>query len=207
MAKIYVLLAVLGLAAILPMSAAAELPFTIYGGAGFGKWMEDNAPDGGVGFGAGIIYPFQNSPFAIGADLGYQMLGSYDGVYGLVDEVAEIKLSVIPVTAQGYYMIPVSGSVAPYLGAGVGFYNMRTKVEYKVDLPLLQEFDDTYSSTDMGINLGGGLKFGGADSKMKFGADARFHIIMTEDESTNLVTVFGRIAGAGVPPAPALTPQ
>lgn len=195
MHKLYVLLAVLALAALLPTPSAAELPFTIYGQVGYGKIMEDNAPDGGIGFGGGIIYPFANSPFAVGAELGYDMLGkeSFEGIMGVGS--GEWTFSTIPVTAQAYYIIPTSGSVGGYLDAGAGFYNFRVKTKAEADLGEFGDYsiDETNSETDLGVNLGGGLKFGGADSNMKFGADAKFHIIMTEGESTNMVTVFGRI--------------
>ena len=196
MRKIYVLLGVLALAAFLPTPSHAELPFTIYGQAGFGKIMEDGAPDGGIGFGAGIIYPFANSPFAIGAELGYDMLGKFDESIsvGQASASAEVTSSVIPVTAQAYYMIPTSGSVGGYLDAGAGFYNVRAKWEYKAEYAGFEIGDsETDSSTEMGINLGGGLKFGAPEKSMKFGVDAKFHIIMTEGESTNMVTAFGRI--------------
>ncbi len=196
MTKLYVLLAFLMLAAYLPTPAAAELPFTIYGGAGFGKAMNDGAPGGGLGLGGGIVYQFENSPFAIGGDLGYIMLGKEDwgGTFGGAEASAEITWSAIPFTAQGYYMIPVSGSVAPYLEAGAGFYNTRAKWKYSASYEGISiGQDETDSSTDMGINLGGGLKFGNPDAKMRFGADARYHIIMTEGESTGMVTVFGRV--------------
>lgn len=197
MTKIYVLLAVLALAAVVPTQAAAELPFTIYGGAGFGKWMEDGAPDGGIGIGAGIIYPFENSPFAIGGELGYQMLGSYDYSYSgaVADASAEVKFSAIPVTAQGYYMIPVQGSVAPYVDLGLGFYSMRWKYDFEAGVEGLGSIglDDTQSETDLGINLGGGLMFGEPDAKLRFGADLKYHIVMTENESTSIITAFGRV--------------
>ena len=196
MHKIYVLLGVLVLAAFLPTPSHAELPFTIYGQAGFGKIMEDGAPDGGIGFGAGIIYPFANSPFAIGAELGYDMLGKEeytDNIEGF-DVSVSAKASVIPVTAQAYYMIPTTGSVGGYLDVGAGFYNVRAKVEASASIGEFDySLDDTESETDLGINLGGGLKFGAPEKSMKFGVDAKFHIIMTEVESTNMITAFGRI--------------
>jgi hypothetical protein len=49
------------------------------------------------------------------------------------------------------------------------------------------------SETDFGVNAGLGFLFGQPQSQLRFGADGRFHIVMTEDESWNIIAVMGRI--------------
>ncbi len=180
-------------------TASAKLPFTVFGEVGFGKLMEDGAPGGSVGFGAGLIYKVPSTPvLGIGADLGYVMLGKDSesaefggGVGGSI----EAKWSVIPVTAQVYYLFPSKSSMGGYLDGGAGFYNTRVKVSGTADLGGFGSYsvDDTSSDTNFGVNFGGGLKFGQADKKMAFGVDGKFHVIMTEGNSTNMLTVFGRL--------------
>jgi opacity protein-like surface antigen len=102
---------------------------------------------------------------------------------------------MIPFTGQAYYMIPTSGNLGGYIDAGLGFYMSRAKVEVSGSVPGYGSYSesDTESDTNLGINLGGGIKFGAPEKKMKFGADLKYHIVMTEGESTSLVSVFGRI--------------
>lgn len=183
--------------ALLPGQAvSAASPFTIYGGLGYGKIMEDNAPDGSVGFSGGVIYQPQNLPVAFGGEIGYLMLGKNEISYYEkgVEASAALKWSTIPITGQLYYMVPTSGSVVPFVDVGGGFYNLRAKAEASADT----EYGDfsvsgSDSETKFGINFGGGLQFGNPESRFSFGADARYHVIMTDVENTNLLTLFGRV--------------
>lgn len=172
-------LTALALVAFLVPTAAAS-PVAWYSGIGYGKVMNDGAPDGSIGFGVGLVYQFNNSNWGLNCEAAYQNLGSTDTGAG------EMTMSSIPITVNLNHTFPSTGTTSFYLGAGTGFYNTSVEVG---------DFDD--SNTDLGINFGGGLKFGSATSNLKFGVDTKYHVIMTEDESTKLLSLFGRIYFGG----------
>jgi opacity protein-like surface antigen len=170
--------------------AYAAKPLSFYAGAGFNKCINDNAPSGSIGLMGGLIYQLK-APFAVGGEVGYMLLGketnSVSGLFGANYE-SKATWSTIPVTAQGYYLFPASGSALPYVTAGLGFYATKIKVEYSGNYEgysVGQSVSNT--NTDIGLNLGGGAKFGGSDAGVKFGIDGRFHIIMTDVESTKVI--------------------
>lgn len=195
------LFVVLTLAVVVVGSASiadAKLPVLAYGQVGYGKLMEDNAPNGSIGFGAGIIYKVPSKPVVgLGAEVSYVMVGKQDETVGDGDVgvTGEISLSMIPITGQAYYLVPTEGTTDPYVTGGFGVYMSRAKVKVSADLGQFGSYstEETDSSSDFGFNLGGGVIFGKDDAKLGFGADARYHIVMTDDESTSLITLFGRI--------------
>ncbi len=189
------ILAVLAVAAMLVISVqpAQAQDLSFYGGLGFAKVLNDGGPDGSLGITAGVMYPLSGAEgLSIGGETGYLMLGKieetvcfFGDCYGF-----ESTWSMIPITGQVWYEVPTAGSVTPMLTGGLGLYMLRWNVE--VDAGDLSD-SDSDSETDLGINFGGGLKFGDPDAGIKFGADARFHLIMTEEESTKLLTVMARV--------------
>ncbi|MBM3286400.1 MAG: porin family protein [Candidatus Eisenbacteria bacterium] len=184
-------------------ASAQDKPLTFHVGAGYAKLLEDDAPGGSIGLTGGVIYNLEKPEgFAIGGEAGYLMLGKEEEEYNDdefdVSVKSEAKLSVIPITAQGYYMVPMDGSLAPFLTLGLGFYNVRASVKVEVDSgnPVIDDMlsiDDSDSETKLGMNFGGGLKFGAADARVRFGADARYHIVMTDVENTDVLTLMGRV--------------
>lgn len=182
------ILAVLAVAAMLVISvqpAQAE-GLSFYGGAGFSKVLNDGAPDGSIGITGGVMFPLSSvENLSIGGELGYLMLGKVEESSGFFGDL-EVTWSMIPITGQVWYEVPTAGSVTPLLTGGAGFYMTRVKVEF-------MGMSESDSETDFGINFGGGLKFGDPDASMKFGADARFHLVMTEEESTKLLTLMARV--------------
>jgi opacity protein-like surface antigen len=176
---------------------AGEMKPQFFVGAGFGKWLEDGAPGGSVGFQGGVLFKV-HPQFAVGGELGYQMLGknsvqeSYGGYYAEV----ESKYSVIPVTAQGYWLIPVEGTMQPMISVGLGVYNFRWKADVKTNVPgvgsLLEGIGGDDSETKAGFNFGAGVRFGEPTAKIKYGVDGKFHIISTEGESTNVIQIMAR---------------
>jgi hypothetical protein len=165
-------------ASIVPTAAAA--PITWFSELGYGKITNNGAPDGSIGFGVGLMYQFPTSNWGLGAEACYQNLGSVEA------GTEEASFSTIPVTVQLNHMFPSAGTTSLYLGAGTGFYSTSVEVG-----------DVDASNTDLGLNFGGGLKFGSATSTLKFGVDGKYHIIMTEGESTNMISLFGRIFFGG----------
>jgi opacity protein-like surface antigen len=173
--------------------SAQDKPYILTAGAGFAKWLEDGAPSGSFGFLAGMHYKIPSTPaLAIGAEGGYLMLGGEDEteVIESIPVEASYDLSAIPITGQVTYFIGDEGAQAmPFVTAGGGFYQLRTSVEASA---MGVSLSDTDTSSEVGMNFGGGVKMN-TDSSVSFGADARFHLVFTEGESTNLLTVMGRV--------------
>ena len=197
MTKSLSLVAVLVALLIVPAVAGADqLPFLLHGSLGFGKMLEDNAPSGGIGLGAGIIYPLEGSQIAIGGDIGFQMLGSSDETYmdygGTVK--ATYKTSTIPITAQAYYMFPYTETLTFYGDVGLGLYSVRGTADVEVSAGGYSVSSSTTSSdTKLGLNGGVGARFGDPNAQISFGADLKYHVIMTDVENTDVITIYGRI--------------
>jgi hypothetical protein len=181
-----------------PVAASAqEKPYLVHAGVGFAKALNDGAPGGSLGLEAGMIYRIPSSPrVGIGVEIGYLMLGSatntiYDNSGNYYTETA--KWPSIPVMADIYYFPQLKGPT-PVLTAGLGLYSI--KLSYSEEAAIGADFGQyatDITNTDLGLNFGGGFLFGTSRSPMRFGFDARFHLIMTEVESTNLITAMGRI--------------
>jgi hypothetical protein len=179
------------------VAGAAEKP-QFFVGAGYGKWIETGAPGGSVGFEGGVLFKV-HPQIAVGGELGYQMLGknsvteNFEGYYA----TAESKYSLIPVTGQVYWMIPVQGTMQPMLTFGLGLYNFRWSGSVTSNVPfsqgLLGGFGASDSETKAGFNFGGGLKFGDPNAKMRYGVNAKYHIVSTEGKSTNVIQIMGRV--------------
>ena len=198
MGRVVVVLTLVVLAVGSASIASAKLPFLVYGQVGYGKLMEDNAPNGSIGFGGGIIYKVPSKPVVgLGAEVSYVMVGKEDETVGdgEVSVTGEVSLAVIPITGQVYYFMPTEGTTDPYVTGGFGVYMSRAKVKVSANLGQFGSYstEETDSSSDFGFNLGGGVKFGKDDAKLGFGADARYHVIMTDNDSTSMITLFGRV--------------
>ena len=191
-----VLLVVLALVLPPATASAAEKPYLVHFGVGFSKALTDGAPGGSVGLQAGLIYRLQQTPqVGIGGEIGYMMLGSntntvYDGVIS-AEETA--KWSTVPITGQIYYFVHPSMST-PFLTAGLGMYQFRLNYDASAS-----GFGNSYaisadvSETDFGLNVGAGMLFGTSRNQIRFGADARLHMIMTEGDATNVIAILGRL--------------
>jgi hypothetical protein len=190
------LLVVLALLCLPVTASAQEKPYLIHAGLGFAKVLNDGAPDGSIGLEAGMIYRIPSSPrVGIGAEIGYLMLGSISvtGYYGNIAYEEEHKWSSTPVTGEIYFFPQLKGPT-PVLSAGLGLYPIKVKADAAASAggySATASASDT--STDLGLNLGGGFLFGTSRNSMRFGIDARYHMIMTDIESTNLITAMGRI--------------
>lgn len=195
MQRLSVVLVVLLVLALLPVGAQAQdKPYLVHGGLGFVKALNDEAPSGSIGLHGGVIYRLQNAPqVGLGGELGYFLLGTesvnfYDG---LTVVEADAKWSAVPITGQFYYFLQ-PGVSTPYLTGGLGLYMF--KVDYDISIPGYGSlFSGDISETDFGVNAGVGMLFGTPRQPIRFGLDGRFHIVMTEEESTNIVAVMGRI--------------
>lgn len=132
------------------------------------------------GVGAGASMP--NGDFSNGTDMGYHLLVTagiqpplapvgfrVDGMFNQFNATAPAtsKLNIMGLSANAVLSMPGAIVLAPYAIGGAGMY--RTKSDIAGD----------EGSTDIGVNIGAGIKFGLAG----FGAfgEIRLHNIMADD--------------------------
>ena len=194
----WILVVVLALA-LVPAGASAQSakkPYMLHGGLGYTAALNDGAPSGSLGLQGGVIYRLQGSPqVGIGGELGYFMLGSVTNSYydGVVAYEEKASWSAIPLLGELYYFVSPKVST-PYLVGGLGIYPF--KISYSAEGSVggyAGSVSGDISETDFGVNAGLGFLFGQPGSQLRFGADGRLHIIMTEDESTNVLAIMGRL--------------
>ncbi len=174
-----------------------DASFVLHGGLGVGKLLEIGAPGGGFGLAAGVLYRPSRGPLAAGLDLGYFLLGEKgETIYApeCADSIAATTgLSIIPVAAQLYYNFPERGRTGGFLEIGAGMYNLRSSVdpERPPTGPSCSAPSD--SRTRFGIQFGSGFLFGNPGARTALGIEGRFHLILTEGKSTNVLTVLAKI--------------
>ncbi len=153
-----------------PAGAQASLAGSIY--AGYARSVDSDAPNGSVGF-RGNVFVMPDPVLGLGAEVGYHMLGEKDNVS---EKAWQVTGQLI---ARG-----VVGSVRPYATAGLGVYDISQSLEHS---------DLTVSESKFGFNLGGGVQFKPSPGPIGFGVEARWHDVLTEGTSTNLLTVMAGI--------------
>lgn len=135
---------------------------------GYAKMSEDGAPSGSIGGHAGL-YAGVHSVLGVGGELGYHSLGSEDVAVpgGTQTTSASTWRATGSVIARG-----TTGTVRPFAVGGLGAYSLRGSTEGPLG-------DASDSEMKFGFNLGAGLMFKGPSSPVGFGAEARWHSIMS----------------------------
>jgi hypothetical protein len=170
-------------------------PVSVNCGVGYNKSVNEGAPDGAVGIHGSLLVKAQRN-LSAGLEVGYLDLGTYYTVLfgSQADAIGSADVTQIPITAGFEYNLSPEGTMHPLLVGGVGLYVSKIDAEVTV---LGQQgsltLSDSSTETDLGFNLGSGIKFGRESQTVRFGADARFHVVLTEEESTRMVNVMGRL--------------
>jgi opacity protein-like surface antigen len=172
------LLLVFGATAAFAQMEAAGPTWMLEGNIGYGLPMGDfkDGFDGAVAAGASGCYMFTGK---YGLELGAEW------VKFPTKASSDFTFQFIPVMADFVANFPMSAPVVPYLKGGLGVYFETAEV--KIGSVKVSE-----STNDFGFNLGGGVKFPLSETTV-IDIGARFHNVMTEDESTQYFTV-----GAGI---------
>lgn len=160
---------------------AKDMSWSIYGG--MSNPTGETSPDAGFGVRANGFY-MATPVIGVGAEVGYHKFGTMDLDFGggVTGELSSNVWQFTPaVKAQG-----VTGTVRPYGIGGLGMYNMKGTLSYSDATP-----EESESNTDFGFNLGAGAEFGTGPTT--FGVEARWHSIMTEVESTDMLSFMGGI--------------
>lgn len=120
-----------------------------------------------------------NFPVTLRGELGYHKFGS-NTISGGGFSV-EQEASIIPVVANAIFVLPSESTTRFHLLGGLGMYRLKYEVETNVP-----GFDGSGTSTDFGINLGGGVTFP-LGQRVDVVAEARFHSIFSEGSNANMI--------------------
>jgi opacity protein-like surface antigen len=147
-----------------------------------------DAYDGALTFGASGCYMFskrhglelaaERTKFAANNDY-------VTALEGLTGEQADADFLYLPIMLSVVESFPSRGPLVPYVKVGVGMYFETAERE-------IAGKKQSRNENDFGFNLGAGIRLPVAKA-MEIDVGARFHSIMTEDKSTQFLTI-----GAGV---------
>ena len=147
--------------------------------AGYGKMMEDGAPNGNLAFHANA-FMMANPVIGVGAEGGYAWLGSQT----FAQPIGELKQNVWHFTGN-VRVRGVQGSLRPYGIGGLGLYGLHVS-------------DDAGSANDskFGFNIGAGISHKFPDSSTGLGLEARWHMVpngavngLGEESTLDIMTI------------------
>jgi hypothetical protein len=191
------LLLAVGLAA--EAAPTRERPMWGYGGVGFARALNEEMPGGSIAAHVGFLHRLTSDPaYAVGGEAQWLNLGSstrsrtIGDTHGLKNDYS---YTVVPVTFQISYIpspSPENPHVAGTLGAGI--YSVKQVWENRRNsgMPSLPAKEVTNDAVP-GFNAGGGVVYGSKKAALRFGLEARFHFVLTEDRSLSIVTLLGRL--------------
>jgi opacity protein-like surface antigen len=162
------------------VAAHAAATQTLGFGGGFSMPSGDVADFVGSGFHFGATHCYRIDPqFGFGSDLNYHMLGEKTA------GTLKTSINVFQLDLNGKYFIPMKDAkMAPYIKVGLGMYNLGIKATRQTGLT---SRSGTTTENKFGFNAGLGSTWavkGGAS----VGVEVLYHMISTENESTNLIT-------------------
>jgi len=133
-----------------------------------------------TGFGE---YRMDNFPATLRGELGYHSFGGTRVSAGPFS--SEASYSMIPITVSAIYVLPSETQRRFHLMGGLGLYRTSADVDYTDEDG---SFSFSNSSTDFGINIGGGINFP-LGERIDAVAEARFHSIFTDGNSSNMIPI------------------
>jgi opacity protein-like surface antigen len=138
---------------------------------------------GGVSFPVGNFGNAFSTGFGFGGSIGYGLSQSVLVSWGVQhhqfdSEVSDgIDWSITPIVMNADYRLPTSGSVAPWIGGGLGLYMVDAEIPVGgPGGPTIEERD----FNNFGLNFGGGISTPIA-SKAAFLAGLRFHWVAGDE--------------------------
>ena len=170
-------------------SAAGKCWLGLVGGAAVPTGDFADAANTGFDVGGTGTYML-NDQWGVGVDGVYHMWNASDDVNAAAqvstgDPSAEVKFSAIQGTGHLMYMMPMQGTMHPWLKGGLGVYNVKTKLD------ATSGSGDT-SESNFGFNVGGGFNYA-VNATWSLGVGAAYHMIQTDPDATNLFTVNANI--------------
>lgn len=171
--------------------SALAVGFSVGANAG----MHGFTGDAGDGLKSGLVFGVQgdysiNPMWSAGATIGYSMSKHEDDgklaqdLYpggGLTGEISsDLKITQVGLNAK--FFPPMTGSpIAPYLTAGVGMYMAKATWE-------VGSYNENSDESDFGFRGGAGANYA-VNPVFAINAEADFHQIQTEGDSTNMYTI------------------
>jgi opacity protein-like surface antigen len=163
-----------------------------------GAWLVDaNAgagiPTGDLGdlFGTGLLVGasvgYLSSPFEIGVDVSWlqnDMSGDWEEELSSIGAEDEVQFFQYGVHAR--WMSPNQSSLSPYLGVGLGGYNIKESYQEP-------GLTDEPSETVLGVNLRGGVNYW-INQALGIGADLSYHVAWLDEDETGFPEEFGSTA-------------
>jgi len=187
--------------------AADESPWlgTIH--VGYAKIIENSddalysVPGGGLDLHGGV-YRLLRPALGLGLEVGYQHYGEKSYMIP-AQESGDAGFSSVHFTVQGLLQ-DVQGTMRPFGVIGAGYYSIRTTTSGQLLFPDNtfipgSHFEDKRTDGKFGANLGGGLQFKPSHSSVRYGLDARWHMIFDtwpkKDGSTSALNALTVAAG------------
>src|SRR4029077_2583287 len=149
-------------------TAGMSLPTGNYGHAGTPGWHGRVTADYNM-----------NSGWGIGATIAYPSWGGSDALNAAAASAfgsgSKIDCSASQVTPQASYHFRTSSTVKPYAMAGVGLYDLKSKLTSSTS------GDQSDSKSKVGFNFGGGMDFASHGSTT-WGIDTAYHVISAQND-------------------------
>lgn len=157
-----------------PAAAVKPVSFGVVAGASVP--LGDFADGFATGFGLDVVAHLRmpTLPVSFRADVGVQQYAPQEKAKALIDNVR-----ILGASANAVYTFPMvaSAAVRPYIIGGVGVYNVRLNAKKSGGI------DISDSETKPGFNAGAGFEI--PLTGITGFAEARYHTVLTSDESTN----------------------
>lgn len=157
----------------------AGTPITFGGSLGLSMPMGDAGSGLDTGFnleGLIGIHP-RTMPIEFRGELMYHRFG----VTG-----ADGHQSILGIVPNVVYPFKTQSRIRPYLIGGIGLYHVSVTATGNFGG---STFTATGSETDVGLNVGGGLRFPLSNSRASLFAEARFHDVFTSGSSMNMIPI------------------
>lgn len=176
-----------GVALLLAAAPAAAQMTSVERPIRFGAMTGASLPMGDLGdavntgwhLGGFAEYRPANLALTFRGELGYHKFGSSEITLGQF--TAEQEASIIPIVANAIFVLPSETNTRFHLLGGLGLYRMEFDAESNIP-----GVSGSATSTDFGLNIGGGLAFP-LGERIDVLVEARFHSIFTDDSNSNMI--------------------
>jgi len=140
------------------------------------------------GYVLGVFLNYGVTPmFTLGVNLDLNSTKAKDEFINANAGVDEVKATLFNYGVNGALSFMPEATVHPYVKVGGGMYNQKLETS-------AFGFTSDESTNDFGFCGGAGLMFQPAGNPVGFGVEALYHNVLTQDSSSQFITVAGRIS-------------
>jgi len=160
-------------------SASSSGTFCIGPTAGMSLPTGNYGDAASTGWHGGVTCDYNmNNGWGFGADLAYHSWSGSDALNAAAEAAfgtgSKIDWTAIQLTPQASYHFRTNSSVKPYAMAGVGLYDLKSKLTSPSG-------NTDASKSKVGFNFGGGMDFA-THGSTTWGLDTAYHIISTSSD-------------------------